>query len=188
MIEFPALNIQYFFYHLYRLLRFFYHWLVTFVNSGALIILAIFWFVLFLICFSIVIYLIYRIFILRGEELKELDQAVANTVENSGQLNIKWEKIITYLNSDNASDWKSAILEADILLDELVTKMGYEGENLGERLKKIEPSDFLTLNDAWEAHKVRNMIAHEGDYVLTKRETIRVIELFRHVFEEFHFI
>lgn len=188
MIEFPVLNIQYFFYSLYRLLKFSYSWLLAFIDSGSIIILAVVWFIISLVFLYIVGYLIYRIFVLRGEELKQLNQAVTNTAKNSGEPNVRWEKIIAYLGSDNVSDWKSAILEADILLDELVAKMGYAGENLGERLKTVEASDFLTLNDAWEAHKVRNMIAHEADFVLTKRETVKVIELFRRVFEEFHII
>lgn len=188
MTEFPAFNIQYLFYAFYRLLKFFYDGIVALVDSGIIFWLAIFWGILSLGLLVWVSYLIYRIFILRGEELKELNQAVRNTAENAGQGNVRWEKINAYLASDNPSDWRSAILEADILLDELVAKMGYPGENLGERLKAVEPSDFLTLNDAWEAHKVRNMIAHDGAYVLTKRETVRVIELFRRVFAEFHLI
>jgi hypothetical protein len=71
----------------------------------------------------------------------------------------------------------------------MTKKMGYHGDTLGERLNSVEKSDFLTLNLAWEAHKVRNMIAHEGsNYLLTKREAKRVIDLYRQVFEEFEFI
>jgi hypothetical protein len=102
--------------------------------------------------------------------------------------NERWEKLLKYLESENPSEWKLAIIEADNLLDEMVAKMGYGGENLGERLKVIEPSDFLTLQDAWEAHKVRNRIAHESSYQLTKREAKKVIGLYEKVFREFHFI
>ncbi len=75
------------------------------------------------------------------------------------------------------------------MLDDMVDAMGYEGEGLGERLKQIERSDFNTLNQAWEAHKIRNNIAHAGsDFTLTQREVRRVIDLYKQVFDEFDFI
>ena len=66
--------------------------------------------------------------------------------------------------------------------------MEYIGETIGEQLKGIEQSDFRTLAHAWEAHKVRNKLVHEGDFMITKREARRVIDLYRKVFEEFHYI
>lgn len=104
-------------------------------------------------------------------------------------VNPKWNKVRQHIDSENPSDWKLAILEADIILDEMLDKMGYRGETIGEKLKMVEQSDFTTINSAWEAHKIRNSIAHEGsDFLINKREADRVIALFKEVFEEFKFI
>ncbi|MDO8619981.1 MAG: hypothetical protein Q7R64_01370 [bacterium] len=101
----------------------------------------------------------------------------------------RWDRVQTHLHSENESDWRLAVLEADVLLDEMVTHMGYHGDSLGEKLKGIEKSDFLTLDGAWEAHAVRNKIAHEGaTFALTEREAKRVIKLYEEVFKEFHYI
>lgn len=103
--------------------------------------------------------------------------------------NRRWERVLEHMNSDNQNDWKFAILEADIILDDLLDVMGYRGETVSDKLKRVEPSDFETIEAAWEAHKVRNVIAHEGtDFVVTQREAKRIINLYRVVFEEFHFI
>jgi hypothetical protein len=103
--------------------------------------------------------------------------------------NIKWNRVLEHISSPNPSDWKLAILEADIMLDDMVEKMGYSGETLGDRLKKIEKSDFTTIDSAWEAHKIRNSIAHEGsDFLITQREAQRVVSLYKEVFEEFKYI
>lgn len=123
---------------------------------------------------------------LEKAELAEAVQQVGNKADEGR--NLAWEKILAYVESANQSDWKLAILEADTLLDAMVLKMGYKGENLGERLKNVEIGDFLTLNDAWEAHKVRNAIAHEAGYELSQRETKRVIKLFENVFKEFGYL
>jgi hypothetical protein len=103
--------------------------------------------------------------------------------------NRRWERVMEHINSPSPNDWKFAILEADIILDDLLTAMSYKGETMADKLKNVEKSDFLTIDNAWEAHKVRNSVAHEGaDFLITEREARRVIELFRSVFEEFHFI
>lgn len=103
--------------------------------------------------------------------------------------NPRWQHVETLIESPSETDWRAAILEADIMLDELVTKMGYQGESLGEKMKGIEKSDFTSINAAWEAHKVRNHLAHEGStFILTQREAERVVELYREVFREFEVI
>lgn len=103
--------------------------------------------------------------------------------------NERWEHVESLVSSDNPGDWRVAIIEADIMLDELISSMGYDGETLGDKLKRIEKSDMTTLDVAWEAHKVRNKIAHSGsDFILTSREAKRVIDLYRQALQEFDYI
>ncbi len=122
------------------------------------------------------------------EEYKELSTpGIAHVEEDPGKK--RWRRIVLYAQSENPSDWKLAILEADIILDEILDVNGYRGETIGEKLKKVEQGDMDTLNDAWEAHKIRNAIAHEGEnFVLTPREARRVIGLYENVFKEYEFI
>ena len=94
--------------------------------------------------------------------------------------NSRWDRALEQLESDNPNDWRLPILEADILLDDVVETMYLPGNTLGERLKSVERSDFTTINEAWEAHKVRNKLAHVGgDYILTQREAKRVVNLYK---------
>lgn len=103
--------------------------------------------------------------------------------------NPRWAHVMDLIQSGSASDWRQAIIEADVLLDEMLTEVGLPGETLGEKLKSASRAHFTTLDLAWEAHKVRNDIAHGGSaFVLTDREAKRAIDLFRQVFEEFRFI
>lgn len=60
---------------------------------------------------------------------------------------------------------KLAVLEADKLVDVVLKKGGVRGESIGERLRKIESLVNRSIyNDMWEAHKVRNQLAHEVGY------------------------
>lgn len=101
----------------------------------------------------------------------------------------KWDRIVDFASSDNENDWRQAILEADIMLDGLLEEKGYTGADLGERLHGAAVGDFVTLNEAWEAHKVRNKVAHQGATLnLPKREVIRVLGMYEKVFREFNYI
>ena len=99
--------------------------------------------------------------------------------------NVKWERVLAHANSASASDWRQAIIEADVMLGEVLRTEGYHGDSIGEMLKSVDRSDLLTLDNAWEAHKVRNEIAHAGgDYELNERNLKHVILLYESVFKE----
>lgn len=101
----------------------------------------------------------------------------------------KWQKIVKLSESTNQSDWRLAIIEADIILDELLQKLQLPGDTMGEKLKAVEKSDFNTIDSAWEAHKARNMVAHNGsDFLINQREIYHIISLYESVFKEFFLI
>ena len=101
----------------------------------------------------------------------------------------KWQKIMKLSESENQSDWRWAIIEADIILDELLQKLQLPGDTMGEKLKAVEKSDFNTIESAWEAHKARNMVAHNGsDFLINQKQIRHIISLYEAVFKEFFLI
>lgn len=101
----------------------------------------------------------------------------------------RWSHVMKLMTEPHQSSWREAIVEADILLSELLQDLRLQGETIGEQLKSVNRLQFTTLDLAWEAHRIRNEIAHAGSaYDLTEREARRTIDLFRQVFEEFGYI
>jgi hypothetical protein len=95
----------------------------------------------------------------------------------------RWAHIQSLIESPQARDWREAIMEADIMLEDALAERGYEGESVGDRLKNAK---FGTLDQAWEAHKVRNRVAHEGiAFELTDRLAYRTVKQYELVFKEF---
>ena len=147
-------------------------------------------------CLIMVIGIFYSLEKLRVIRKKEkelyfpkVEPAYNETVQGDPALTERWKKITEHIESSNQNDWKQAIIEADIILGEILEKMGYQGDGIGEKLRRVEKADFQTLNEAWEAHKIRNIIAHEGaSYELSQYEAKRVIGLYKQVFEEFFYI
>jgi hypothetical protein len=100
--------------------------------------------------------------------------------------NARCDAIQMRISEHNPESWRIAIIEADIMLDETLINAGYVGQSLGEKLRSANTTSFTTLQDAWEAHKVRNEIAHVGsDFVLTQRTAQETLVRFERVFREF---
>ena len=99
------------------------------------------------------------------------------------QKNKRWQRVEEHMTSLNPSDWKIAILEADNMLDEVTKRKGFGGATLGERLRVIPHADFPYLEEAWQAHKFRNALAHKGtDFPLTRGDAERVINIYYRIF------
>lgn len=124
----------------------------------------------------------------RVNNRKKLYQIPDATSESLVSINKSWDRVMMYVESYNESEWRLAVIEADIMLSELLDTMNLAGDSIGDKLKGIEKSDFTTLDLAWEAHKIRNQIAHDPSFLLSQREAKRVIGLYETVFKEFAFI
>lgn len=125
----------------------------------------------------------------RVAQRKELEEMTRAAISGEDTENERWQQILSYAASDDHELWRLAIIEADVMLDEMMETMGYPQDNLGDKLRSVEKSDFYTIEQAWEAHKLRNTIAHEGSsYNLTRRELEKAINNYREVFEEFSYI
>lgn len=97
----------------------------------------------------------------------------------------KLDQIEHHVSSDNPNDWRLGVIEADIMLEELLEERGIPGATIGERLRHMSTETLHSLDDAWSAHKVRNQIAHMGgDFILTKRIANETITKYKKVFEE----
>jgi len=141
-----------------------------------------------IIVFLAILYVAWLTYRLSVEDAKKDREAVAPK-EIPSEQSQKWQRVLVHANSQNAAEWRLSILEADVMLDDLLHSLGYSAASLGENLKSINKADFKTIDAAWEAHKVRNMIAHEGtDYPLTQHEAKRVIGLYGQVFAEFSYV
>ncbi len=102
---------------------------------------------------------------------------------------LRWNRVLQQANSSSPEGWRLAILEADIMLSELLDLQGYKGETIADKMKRVDRATFNSIDAAWEAHKVRNRIAHEGSAMeLSPREVRRVIALYESVLKEFKYI
>ena len=169
---------------------YFWYWLGT-LHVGNVV-----YFISYLLSFfgiTLTIYCVVRLTEIYKEEHGHLRHAIAEyqsfVAEQEGGKNIRWTHVEDLANSPNPSDWRLAVIEADSILESLLEEKGIPGIGIGERLKNIAPGDLSTLQFAWEAHLVRNRIAHEGsDFEFTERDAQKTIRLYEMVFQEMGFV
>ena len=90
----------------------------------------------------------------------------------------QWVKITGRLEAGLESEYKLAVIEADSMFDDILKRMGYGGETLGERLKQISPAVLPNVEELLEAHKIRNNIVHDPDYRLSLDEAKKAIAIY----------
>lgn len=137
----------------------------------------------------VVVYCSMRILQVRRIERAAL-RAYASPIAamDTPKMHLRWNRIMEQAMSDDAQHWRLAILECDLLLNELLDLLGYKGETMSDKMKQVDIAAFNTIDFAWEAHQVRNAIAHDPSYTLDAREVRRVVKMYERVFKEFKFI
>lgn len=89
----------------------------------------------------------------------------------------QWNMILSYKNNGGAG-LQLAVFEADKLLDHALKSRGYGGQTMGDRLKDARGS-FMNNDAVWQAHKLRNRLAHEQDVQLSGMAVDQALRGFR---------
>lgn len=89
-----------------------------------------------------------------------------------------WNRIELHFYKGGENDMKVAILEADKILNEALRGAGMPGIQLGDRLKRAKTGQIPNLEDLWQAHKLRNQIAHEPDFSLKRDLAERALKIY----------
>jgi hypothetical protein len=65
---------------------------------------------------------------------------------------------------------------------------GYQGKNPDERLSQITPVELSNIEEIKQAHKLRNRITSEPDFILTLNEAGIIIDIYKKAFQELNLI
>ncbi len=203
------LNVEYIFFLIYRAVARVFHFIfggnISDPNAGARAFsgIKVIATLIVIILIAIILYCLVRLYEIEQENKPKKVKSVTAKADSSDSSelpgattehfidhnavreNKTWNSVRAKLLSDNQSDWRLAIIEADIYLDRVLDQKGFYGDTLGDKFKQISPEQLPSLQIAWEAHKVRNRIAHDGaEYVLTMPEARRVLSYYEIVFRD----
>ena len=95
-----------------------------------------------------------------------------------GAIKARWDEIERMATAGGEMNLKMAVMEADKLLDHALKAMAIPGMTLGERLK-FAAYKFPKIRDVWNAHRLRNQLAHESSYYLDPSYARKAIRDFK---------
>jgi hypothetical protein len=119
----------------------------------------------------------------RTDELLDFVFGGGVDVAKRRQLRI-WRKIVAQIKSQNSTHWKQAILAADQIFDEILKTSGYRGATVHDRFKQLPPTAISNYDQLQAAHKIRDRIRQEADFVLSHAEAIEIIKVYEKAFKE----
>jgi hypothetical protein len=133
-----------------------------------------------------IVYVLMRLATFRKKEPR---QALPTVPEATGGRYIyEWTQVKSGLENASDADAALLIIEADSLVDRILKDMNLPGETMGERLQALGEQRFESIDDLWEAHKLRNQIAHEGAKGITYGDAMWAIERYERALKKLDMI
>ncbi len=90
----------------------------------------------------------------------------------------KWKKIKKRLSSHSESNWKLAIIEAEEIVEEALSKMGYKGDGIREKLKEVNSAVIPQLSNLISGYDIFINIIADKSYQIKQEEAIKIISNF----------
>lgn len=110
--------------------------------------------------------------------IDRIDDVILKSDVTKKRMEESWEDVERHFFSGDDNELKIAVIKADTLLDGALRDAGVFGKDLGGRLKKLTTFQLPNLENVWEAHKLRNRIAHEVNFVLKRDLAERALTVY----------
>lgn len=162
--------------------------LIVFITSpkteGIFLYLKIIFIIITLVFFGSIIFLLLRNSWLKRRFLEDIIEITTYRPFGAKKTFKQWTKISKRLETKKEAEYKLAIIEADSLLNDILERMGYKGEMIGDRLKQLDSTILPNIEDLWKAHKTRNNVVHDPDYSLTFDQAKKTTAIYEKAFQD----
>ena len=95
-----------------------------------------------------------------------------------------WTAIVQKANTGTPENLRRSVLEADALVDFFLKGAGYAGEHMADRLVQISKVGIKSVDRVWDAHRLRNDIAHTPGFVVTSQQAEKALLAVRDFLKE----
>ena len=105
-----------------------------------------------------------------------------------GKFQRRWNKVNKQIDKDDPAGWAAAVLECSQMLNEVLKAIGYEGDNLGERLEKLLPSQINDIEKLKVVNEVKNHLVQNPDFRVTQEEAAAIRDAVGRVLDNYEMI
>ncbi len=105
-----------------------------------------------------------------------------------GKYQNRWNKVNQQAESNDPAQWSIAVLEGSQMLNEVLKAIGYEGDNLGERIAKLLPSQLDNIEKLKVVNELKNKIVKDPNFKITQEEAIQMRDVVGRALDTFEVI
>jgi hypothetical protein len=95
---------------------------------------------------------------------------------------LHWEDIKRGAQSGDLAKAKISMISGDQMLGEILGKVGYEGNDTGEKIAAVRPGQLIGLEEAKQSHDVFKKVVHNSEYEINIDEIQAALEGYEKVF------
>ncbi len=95
-----------------------------------------------------------------------------------------WASIVHRANTGTIENLRWSVMESDALVDFVLKQRGVAGENMAERLQNARWAGSKLVDRVFDAHRLRNELAHTPGFQLTTHQAERALFSFRDFLKE----
>ncbi|HUW72185.1 MAG TPA: DUF4145 domain-containing protein [Candidatus Humimicrobiaceae bacterium] len=154
--------------------------------SGWLLVIKIIFIVLSLIFLAFIIFALVKTKWLKRVITWDLQEFLSYRPFVMRRTEKEWRKIKARLETEMESENKLAIIEADKMLDGLLSQMGSGGKDLNEKLEKLTAESLPNIEEVKWVHKIRNNIIHDPTYKLSIEEAKKALLVYEKALTDLH--
>ena len=122
-------------------------------------------FIAFLLC-GAGAYLFFKWQEIAERMVEEKHHREKHDIVTTQDLLIRFQRIAQYKKSNDPNELKLAIIEGDILIEELLRLQGLQGDTLGTLLSEATLRGLGGVDRFWNFHRLRNVLVHDSSYAL----------------------
>ena len=122
------------------------------------------------------VYALIKAFEYRPKFYRNLQSFAKKPTVKDPALMKRWAGILEKSKSNPPQSYVLAIIEADKFVDDILKRMGLQGEHMADRLERLSASDLKTLDKLWRVHKIRNELVHNPDFNISPTDAREVLE------------
>jgi len=105
-----------------------------------------------------------------------------------GKFQKRWNVIESQVESDNSSNWSAAVLDCSQMLNEILKAIGYEGDNLGERLNNLSTKQIPEKEKLKVVNEVKNKIVLDSNFKINQKEARMIRDTVGRVLDDYEVI
>lgn len=87
-----------------------------------------------------------------------------------GKFQTRWNKVNQQIKKGDSVSLAASVLECSQMLNEILKAIGYEGDNLGERLNKLSPNQIEGIEKLKVVNEVKNKLVRDPSFRINQEE------------------